>query len=95
MTRRTVLSIAHRGDPHAHPENTVPAVLAGITHGADLVEIDLELTADDQLILLHDRDRLVRLLSDRQRPVQIVMAGKAHPADIEGKQMIQSWLALA
>jgi glycogen phosphorylase len=46
-------------------------------------------------LLLHDRDRLARLLSDQQKPVQIVLAGKAHPADIEGKQMIQSWLTLA
>ena len=46
-------------------------------------------------LLLHDHDRLARLLSDQQKPVQIVLAGKAHPADIEGKQMIQSWLALA
>ena len=46
-------------------------------------------------LLLHDRDRFVRLLSDQQRPVQIVLAGKAHPADTEGKRMIQAWLELA
>ena len=46
-------------------------------------------------LLLHDRDRLIGLLSDQQRPVQIVLAGKAHPADAEGKAMIQAWLVLA
>lgn len=46
-------------------------------------------------LLLRDRDRIVRLLSDQHRPVQFVLAGKAHPADTEGKQMIQEWCALA
>jgi starch phosphorylase len=46
-------------------------------------------------LLLHDPDRLMRLLSDQLRPVQIVFAGKAHPADTEGKHLIQAWLALA
>jgi len=45
-------------------------------------------------LLLRDRDRLVSLLNDRQRPVQLVMAGKAHPADTEGKQMIRDWVVL-
>ena len=31
-------------------------------------------------LLLHDRDRLLRILTNRQRPVQLVLAGKAHPA---------------
>ena len=35
-------------------------------------------------MLLHDRDRLVRILTDRTRPVQLVIAGKAHPADQVG-----------
>jgi len=73
MTGRTVLAIAHRGDPHAHPENTVPAVLAGITQGADLLEIDLELTADDQLIVLHDRD-LTRLWGHPGRVAELTLA---------------------
>ena len=40
-------------------------------------------------LLFQDSDRLVRLLSDRERPVQIVWAGKAHPADEGGKRLIQ------
>jgi starch phosphorylase len=40
-------------------------------------------------LLLRDRDRLLRLLLNEDRPVQIVMAGKAHPADDEGKAMIR------
>jgi starch phosphorylase len=42
-------------------------------------------------LLLHDAERLVRLLNDPQRPVQLVIAGKAHPADGAGQAMIQQW----
>jgi starch phosphorylase len=40
-------------------------------------------------LLLRDPDRLTALLTDKERPVQIVFAGKAHPADNEGKRLIQ------
>jgi starch phosphorylase len=43
-------------------------------------------------LLLHDPDRLLRLLSDRERPVQLVMAGKAHPADQAGQDLIKEWI---
>ena len=43
-------------------------------------------------LLLHDPDRLARLLLSRRRPVQILVAGKAHPDDEAGKQMISAWL---
>jgi starch phosphorylase len=40
-------------------------------------------------LLLRDPDRLFRLLSDHDRPVQIIFAGKAHPHDIPGKELIK------
>ena len=40
-------------------------------------------------LLFSDVDRLARLLWDEKRPVQIVFAGKAHPADRPGQQVIQ------
>ncbi len=43
-------------------------------------------------LLLHDPERLLRLLSDPQRPVQLIIAGKAHPADQAGQAMIQEWM---
>ena len=46
-------------------------------------------------LLLYDRARLRRLLTDPQRPAQLVIAGKAHPADSDGKRMIQEWIGLA
>jgi starch phosphorylase len=43
-------------------------------------------------LLLHDPERLIRLLSDPQRPVQLLIAGKAHPADGAGQDMIRQWV---
>jgi starch phosphorylase len=43
-------------------------------------------------LLLHDPERLLRLLTNPQRPVQLIMAGKAHPADRAGKALIQQWI---
>lgn len=40
-------------------------------------------------LLLTDPDRLIRLLSDRDRPIQIIFAGKAHPHDLPGKEIIK------
>ncbi len=42
-------------------------------------------------LLLHDPDRLLRILANPGRPVQLVIAGKAHPADQPGQLMIQEW----
>jgi starch phosphorylase len=42
-------------------------------------------------LLLHDRERLIRLLSNPQRPVQLVLAGKAHPQDQAGQELIKEW----
>jgi glycogen phosphorylase len=39
-------------------------------------------------LLFRDPDRLARLLGDPARPVQVILAGKAHPADADGKGLI-------
>jgi starch phosphorylase len=41
-------------------------------------------------LLLRDPDRLRRLLEETKRPIQFVFAGKAHPADHEGKELIKA-----
>jgi starch phosphorylase len=46
-------------------------------------------------LLLRDPDRLARILNDPERPVQILYAGKAHPRDDAGKQLIQTIIHLA
>ncbi len=77
-----------------------PAVVAG---AADVFDPDVltlgfarRFTAYKRpTLLLQDRARLVRLLENRDRPVQLVVAGKAHPADDEGKHAIEEWIAMA
>jgi starch phosphorylase len=46
-------------------------------------------------LLLSDRARLTRLLSDPRRPVQLVIAGKAHPDDLAGKELVAEWVRFA
>jgi glycogen phosphorylase len=46
-------------------------------------------------LLLHDPQRLVQILKNRERPVQLILAGKAHPQDVEGQKMIHQWIAFA
>lgn len=43
-------------------------------------------------LLLTDRARLIRMLTDPHRPVQLIVAGKAHPDDGIGKQLIHEWI---
>jgi starch phosphorylase len=43
-------------------------------------------------LLLHDPERLLRLLTDPQRPVQLILAGKAHPADGGGQALVGEWI---
>jgi starch phosphorylase len=42
-------------------------------------------------LLLHDPARLINILTNPERPVQLVLAGKAHPQDVEGQEMIAQW----
>src|SRR5580700_10218253 len=46
-------------------------------------------------LMLHDPAKLTALLLDPERPIQIVVAGKAHPADDGGKQLIQQLVRFA
>ena len=46
--------IGHRGSPREAPENTLSSFELAICQGADLIEIDLHLSADRQLVVIHD-----------------------------------------
>jgi len=46
-------------------------------------------------LLLRDPDRLARILNNPDRPVQIIFAGKAHPKDTPGKELIQQIVGLS
>jgi len=43
-------------------------------------------------LLLYDPERLLRLLTNPLRPVQLILAGKAHPADQVGQDLIREWI---
>ncbi|HZT68955.1 MAG TPA: alpha-glucan family phosphorylase [Terriglobia bacterium] len=43
-------------------------------------------------LMLQDPERLLRILTNRERPVQLVIAGKAHPDDHDGQEMIRQWI---
>lgn len=52
---KNVLVISHRGDWRNYPENSIPAIESVIKMGCDMVEIDVALTSDSVLVLMHDR----------------------------------------
>ncbi len=43
-------------------------------------------------LLLYDEERLLRILTNKERPVQLIIAGKAHPADGPGHALIKKWM---
>ncbi len=51
-----VLVIAHRGAAGSHPENTLAALQAAVDAGADWVEIDVQETAEGDVVVMHDSD---------------------------------------
>jgi starch phosphorylase len=46
-------------------------------------------------LLLRDPERLLRLLKDTERPIQLIFAGKAHPMDVPGKELIREIIHFA
>jgi glycerophosphoryl diester phosphodiesterase len=48
--------VAHRGASATNPENTLPAFEAAVSAGADVIELDVRLTADEVPVVLHDHD---------------------------------------
>ena len=52
---KTVLVAAHRGDWRNFPENSLEGIGSAVKMGVDIVEIDLAMTSDSVLVLMHDR----------------------------------------
>lgn len=50
----SVLVVAHRGDWRGFPENSIEAIESAVAMGVDIVELDVQMTADSVLILMHD-----------------------------------------
>lgn len=52
------LLVGHRGAMDVAPENTFPSFAAGLAGGADIIEFDVQLTADGKVVVFHDDDLL-------------------------------------
>lgn len=50
-----VVVISHRGDWRNYPENSIPAIESIIRMGVDMMELDVKMTKDSVLILMHDK----------------------------------------
>lgn len=89
--RRKLIDFTKRDDP------TRPARLGPVRHADNDLDPDALTigfarrfaTYKRGDLFLRDTDRLVRLLRDTDRPIQFIVAGKAHPADGGGKAIIQ------
>jgi len=57
--KRRIIKIAHRGASAYEPENTLRAFEEAIRLGADMIELDVRLSKDGELVVIHD-DRLER-----------------------------------
>ncbi len=51
---RTPLNVGHRGLPSQYPENTLEGAIAAYEAGADVIEIDVYLTTDNEVVIMHD-----------------------------------------
>jgi glycerophosphoryl diester phosphodiesterase len=80
--RPKVQVTAHRGHSMAAPENTLSAVRKAIESGADYAEVDVLLTADGVVVLLHDRD-LKRVAGDPRR-IEDVPYDEVRKLDVGG-----------
>ena len=58
--------IAHRGASAYYPENTIPSFEAAMAMGADMVELDVQLTADKEVVVFHD-EKLSRCTNGKGR----------------------------
>ncbi len=64
---------AHRGSSYEAPENTLAAVKQAYENGADFAEVDVQLTKDGHIILLHDAS-FKRTTGRDARPDQLTLA---------------------
>jgi len=98
-----VLNIAHRGASGRFPENTLKAFGAAIDAGAQMCELDVQLTSDGALVVIHD-DTVDRT-TDGRGPVRAMTlyelkrldAGIRHGRDFRGERIptLEEVIALA
>ncbi|MCH7827462.1 MAG: hypothetical protein IIC75_05760 [Bacteroidetes bacterium] len=55
MANKNFIIIAHRGESYDAPENTLASVNLAWERGADAVEVDIRMTKDKNIVVIHDR----------------------------------------
>ncbi|HNY50135.1 MAG TPA: glycerophosphodiester phosphodiesterase family protein [Smithella sp.] len=65
--------IAHRGASAYYPENTIPSFEGAIVLGADMVELDVQLTSDKEVVVFHD-EKISRCTNGRGRIADYTLA---------------------
>ncbi|WP_077358778.1 glycerophosphodiester phosphodiesterase [Virgibacillus halodenitrificans] len=76
-----VLNFAHRGSLTEAPENTLPAFQKAIEHGAKAIELDVQLTKDQQLIVCHDH-KLTRFNSQSTKRIKDMTLAEIKEIDV-------------
>jgi glycerophosphoryl diester phosphodiesterase len=74
LERHPTLVTAHRAGPKSAPENSLAALRLSIAAGADFAEIDVQQTADGEVVLMHDRD--LRRLTGDPREIKDISAAE-------------------
>lgn len=74
---KRVLVVSHRADWRGWPENSLPAMESAINMGVDVIEIDLQCTADSQLIIMHD-SKLDRTTTGKGRISELTLDSIRH-----------------
>lgn len=89
---------AHRGGYANGPENTIETILYNINNGVGAIEIDVELTADDQLVIFHDPTVERVLQTDQAKSVQEMTLAEITAIPLrdesQGRQYVASLKAL-
>jgi len=67
------LKIAHRGYSSRYPENTLPAFEGAVAAGADMIELDVRLSRDGELVVIHDAT-IDRTSNGRGRMADLTLA---------------------
>lgn len=86
----TPMIFGHRGASASAPENTIPSFELALSQGADAVELDVKLTADDQAVVIHDQtvdrttDGTGKVNRLRLDEIKELDAGKKFKTEFEG-----------
>jgi starch phosphorylase len=96
LTQRVRMRLVRQLTSRGHPPEVVDEAANVLDANALMLGFARRFTGYKRPnLLLRDPARLGRLLTNPLRPVQLVLAGKAHPADVEGKRMIRDWIEIA